>query len=52
VADGLAVMEYRTDPGQIHGFAAPFLDWSARHGKRVHIALSEYETSIASRLDW
>jgi len=39
VADGLAVMDYRTAPDQIYGFAAPFLDWSARHGKRVHIAL-------------
>jgi hypothetical protein len=39
VADGLAVMDYRTAPDQIYGFAAPFLDWSAQHGKRVHIAL-------------
>lgn len=39
VADGLAVMDYRTAPDQIYGFAAPFLDWSVQHGKRVHIAL-------------
>lgn len=39
VADGLAVMDYRTAPDQIYGFAAPFLDWASRHGKRVHIAL-------------
>lgn len=39
LADGLAVMDYRTAPDQIYSFAAPFLDWSARHGKRVHIAL-------------
>jgi len=39
VADGLAVMDYRTAPDQIHGFAAPFLDWSSKYGKRVHIAL-------------
>ena len=38
-ADGLAVMDYRTDPGQIQRFAAPFLDWGMEHGKRVRIAL-------------
>jgi hypothetical protein len=38
-ADGLAVMDYRTDPGQIQRFAAPFLDWGVEHGKRVRIAL-------------
>jgi hypothetical protein len=38
-ADGLAVMDYRTDPGDIIRFAMPFLDWGAAHGKRVHIAL-------------
>jgi len=32
-------MDYRTAPDQIHGFAAPFLDWSSKYGKRVHIAL-------------
>ena len=38
-SDGLAVMDYRTDPDQIVRFAVPFLDWGQRHGKRVHIAL-------------
>lgn len=38
-ADGLAVMDYRTDPGQIYRFAVPFLDWGVEHGKRVRIAL-------------
>lgn len=38
-ADGLAVMDYRTDPAQIQRFAAPFLDWGVEHGKRVRIAL-------------
>lgn len=38
-ADGLAVMDYRTDPDQIVRFAVPFLDWGSRHGKRVHIGL-------------
>lgn len=38
-ADALSVMDYRTDPDQIVGFAVPFLDWAARHGKRVRIAL-------------
>jgi hypothetical protein len=38
-ADGLAVMDYRTDPGQIQRFAAPFLDWGVEHRKRVRIAL-------------
>jgi hypothetical protein len=39
LADALVVMDYRTDPGQIVGFAVPFLDWAARHGKQVRIAL-------------
>lgn len=38
-ASGLTVMDYRTDPGQILRFGAPFLDWAAIHGKRVRIAL-------------
>jgi len=38
-SDGLAVMDYRTDPDDIVRFALPFLDWGARHGKRVQIAL-------------
>lgn len=38
-ADGLVVMNYRTDADEIYGFAVPWLDWAARHGKRVRIAL-------------
>lgn len=38
-ADGLVVMNYRTDPGEIYRFAVPWLDWAARHGKRTRIAL-------------
>jgi hypothetical protein len=38
-ADSLAVMDYRTAPDEIYRFAAPFLDWAERHGKRVRIAL-------------
>lgn len=38
-ADALAVMDYRTDPGQVYDFAVPFLDWASGHGKRVRIAL-------------
>jgi hypothetical protein len=38
-SDGLAVMDYRTDPDDIVRFAVPFLDWGSRHGKRVRIAL-------------
>ena len=38
-ADALTVRNYRTDPDEIEGNAAPFLDWGARHGKRVRIAL-------------
>lgn len=39
VADGLAVMDYRTAPDEIMRFAVPFLDWAAVYNKRVHIAL-------------
>jgi hypothetical protein len=39
LVDGLAVMDYRTDPAQITRFAIPFLDWGARHGRQVRIAL-------------
>jgi hypothetical protein len=38
-ADALAVMDYRTDPGQIADFAQPFLDWAQAHGRRARIAL-------------
>jgi hypothetical protein len=39
LADALTVMDYRTDPAQVTDFALPFLDWAARHGKQVRIAL-------------
>jgi hypothetical protein len=39
LVDGLSVMDYRTDAQQIAAFAIPFLDWGARHGKQVRIAL-------------
>jgi hypothetical protein len=38
-ADGLTVMDYRTDPGQAYRFAAPFLDWAQASGKQLRIAL-------------
>jgi hypothetical protein len=37
--DSINVMDYRTDATQIMQFAVPFLEWGARHGKRVRIAL-------------
>ena len=39
LTDGLAIMDYRTDPQEIYRFAVPFLDWAAAYGKRVRIAL-------------
>jgi hypothetical protein len=39
LVDTLVVMDYRTDPVQVAEFAIPFLDWAARHGKQVRIAL-------------
>jgi len=45
LVDGLTVMDYRTDRQQITGFAIPFLDWGARHGKRVRIALEAGEVA-------
>ena len=38
-ADGLAVMNYRTDPQQIRELARPFLVWGAVHGRHVRIGL-------------
>jgi hypothetical protein len=43
LVDALAVMDYRTDPGQVVEFALPFLDWGARHHKQVRIALEAGE---------
>lgn len=38
-ASVVTVMDYRTDAAQIRDFATPFLDWGARHGVGVRIAL-------------
>jgi hypothetical protein len=38
-ADGLTVMDYRTDAQQVYEFAAPFLDWAQANGKSVRVAL-------------
>jgi len=43
LVDALAVMDYRTDPGQVVEFAVPFLDWAVRHRKQVRIALEAGE---------
>jgi hypothetical protein len=43
LADALVVMDYRTDPAQVSAFAVPFLDWAARHGRQVRIALEAGE---------
>ena len=47
--NSLSVMDYRTDPQEVYRFAVPFLDWGARHAKRIRIALEagpvETETS-------
>jgi hypothetical protein len=43
LVDALTVMDYRTDPAQATAFAVPFLDWAARHGKQVRIALEAGE---------
>jgi hypothetical protein len=38
-ADGLTVMDYRTDAQQVYEFAVPFLDWAQANGKTARIAL-------------
>lgn len=43
LVDALAVMDYRTDRAQVSAFAVPFLDWAARHGRQVRIALEAGE---------
>jgi hypothetical protein len=43
LVDALAVMDYRTDRGQVTEFAIPFLDWASRHGRQVRIALEAGE---------
>lgn len=39
IVDGLAVMDYRTNPAQIKKLAEPFLNWGKRFDKPVQIAL-------------
>ncbi|HKY02875.1 MAG TPA: hypothetical protein VJM53_10025 [Burkholderiales bacterium] len=39
LVSGVTVMNYRSDPHELRTHAAPFLDWGARHGKPVRIAL-------------
>jgi len=39
LVDGLAVMNYRTDPGQIRNLAEPFLSWGADNDRHVRIGL-------------
>ena len=49
LVDTLAVMDYRTDPAQVSEFAMPFLDWGARHGRQVRIALEAGEIAAESQ---
>ena len=49
LVDSLAVMDYRTDPSQVTGFAVPFLDWAARHHKQVRIALEAGEIAAETQ---
>lgn len=37
--DGIAVMDYRTEPDQIVRFVIPFLEWGERHHRNVRIGL-------------
>lgn len=49
LVDTLAVMDYRTDPAQVLEFAMPFLDWGARHGRQVRIALEAGEIAAETQ---
>jgi hypothetical protein len=49
LVDALAVMDYRTDPAQVREFAMPFLDWGARHGRQVRIALEAGEIAAETQ---
>ena len=49
LVDALAVMDYRTDPAQVTDFAMPFLDWGARHGRQVRIALEAGEIAAETQ---
>jgi hypothetical protein len=49
LVDALVVMDYRTDRAQVTEFALPFLDWGARHGKQVRIALEAGEIAAETQ---
>jgi hypothetical protein len=49
LVDALAVMDYRTDRGQVTEFAIPFLDWASRHGRQVRIALEAGEIAAETQ---
>ena len=49
LADGLVVMNYRTRPELIRAAARPFLEWAARHQRRVRIALETGPVEDESR---
>ena len=49
LVDTLVVMDYRTDPAQVVEFAMPFLDWGARHGRQVRIALEAGEIAAETQ---
>lgn len=49
LVDTLSVMDYRTDPAQVSEFAMPFLDWGARHGRQVRIALEAGEIAAETQ---
>lgn len=50
LVDGLCVMNYRTEQEQIVRLATPFLEWGARHGKPVRIALES--GPLAPETEW
>lgn len=37
--DGIAIMDYRTDPAQVQQLAKPYLKWGERNRKRITVAL-------------
>jgi len=39
LVDGLAIMNYRTDPDEIRRLAEPFLSWGAAHDRYVRVGL-------------
>lgn len=45
----LNVMDYRTKVDEIYRFAVPFLDWGARHGKKVRITLEAGPVAAETR---